>query len=98
MLPSPLPGQSTGYSVQYLYSVLGLQVQLQILRFCANTSLNYFMRTMGPSAARVAASRHDALVEEAIHKCVITASATHGERSRAVQQGVMLPKGDTLLP
>jgi hypothetical protein len=65
---------------------LALQVQLQINRFCANTSLNYFMRIMGPAASRLAAHRHDALVEAAFHKIVGTASATHAERSRAVQQ------------
>ena len=36
--------------------------------------------------ARTAANRHDALVEAALHGIVISAGATHAERSRAVQQ------------
>ena len=65
---------------------VALQVQLQINRFCANTSLTYFMRVMGGAASRCAAYRHDALVEAAFHAIVGTGAATQAERSRAVQQ------------
>ena len=63
-----------------------LQVQLQINRFCGNTSLNYFLRTMGMEATRDAAARHDALIEAAFHRMVGTKLATPAERSRAVAQ------------
>ena len=63
-----------------------MQVQLEILRFCGNTCINYFLRTMGVWATRAAAARHDALIEQAFHKVVGTGSATAEERSRSVQQ------------
>ena len=65
---------------------VALQVAMQINRFCANTSLNYFMRTMGSAATRAAAARHDALVEECLFRMLGSTSATATERSRAIQQ------------
>ena len=59
---------------------LSLQMAMQINRFCANTSLNYFMRTMGSAASRAAAYRHDALVEAAFFAMVGAAGATQLER------------------
>ena len=63
-----------------------MQVQLEINRFCGNTSLTYFIRGMGLAATRAAAARHDALIEQAYHRIVADGGATPGERSRAVRQ------------
>ena len=41
-----------------------LQVQLCILRYCANTQLTYFLRTMPPSVTIDAARRHATIIEE----------------------------------
>ena len=63
-----------------------LQVQLCILRYCANTQLTYFLRTMPPSVTIDAARRHDAIIEEALHGIVLTAAATVRERELAFRQ------------
>ena len=55
---------------------VSLQCQLEVLRFCANTSLVYFLRTMGPAATAEATYVHDKLIAEAWHSIVGTASAT----------------------
>ena len=65
---------------------VALQVQLEINRFCGNTSLVYFLRTMGVEVTRDAAARHDALIEAAFHRIVGTGLATPGQSSRAVMQ------------
>ena len=52
-----------------------MQVQLEINRFCGNTSLTYFIRGMGLAATRAAAARHDALIEQASSPC--SASINH---------------------
>ena len=65
---------------------VSMQVQLEILRFCANTSLVYFMRTMGPEATAEAAALHDGLITQALHVVVGTGMATPGQRSRAERQ------------
>ena len=41
---------------------VALQVQLEVLRFCANTSLVYFLRTMPLAATSAAAALHDARI------------------------------------
>ena len=53
---------------------------MEINRFCANSSLVYFLRTMGPTVTRRAALVHDALIEEAFHRIVGTGQASRGER------------------
>ena len=63
-----------------------MQVQLEILRYCANTSLVYFLRTMGVAATERAAATHDAAVARVWHQVVGTAQASPGERSRAERQ------------
>ena len=52
-----------------------LQVQLSILRVCANTQLTYFLRTMPPSVTIDAARKHDEIIEETWHAMLRTASA-----------------------
>ena len=71
---------------------VSMQVQMELLRFCANSSLVYFLRTMGPAVTRRAARVHDALIEEAFHRIVGTGQATRGERRRAAEQA-RLPVG-----
>ena len=39
-----------------------MQVQHEIVRFCANTSLVYFLRTMGVQATAAAATVHDRII------------------------------------
>ena len=63
-----------------------MQCQLEIVRFCGNTSLVYFLRTMGVAATREAAAVHDAAIARVWHEVVGTAQATPAERSRAVRQ------------
>ena len=65
---------------------VSLQCQLEILRFCANTSLVYFLRTMGPAATDEATYVHDKLITEAWHAIIGTASARQDERNRAERQ------------
>ena len=65
---------------------VALQVQHEIVRYCANTSLVYFMRTMGPAAVAAAAGLHDRLVGDALHAILGTGAATPAERSRAARQ------------
>ena len=74
---------------------VSLQVQMEINRFCANSSLVYFLRTMGPAVTRRAALVHDALIEEAFHRIVGTGWASRGERRRAAEQA-QLPVGRDL--
>ena len=63
-----------------------MQVQLEINRFCGNSSLVYFLRTMPYEATRQAAHVHDALIARAFHCIVGTAQASEGQRSRAAEQ------------
>jgi hypothetical protein len=82
--------------LQPLFKVLGLrdvgrtntslQVQLCMLRYCANTQLTYFLRTMPPSVTIDAARRHDEIIEEVWHGIVLTAAATVRERELAFRQ------------
>ena len=65
---------------------VALQVQMEINRFCANTSLVYFLRTMGVAATREAAAVHDSLVGRAFHLIVGDAQANGGEQQRAEAQ------------
>ena len=67
-----------------------LQVQLCMNRFCANTRLVYFLRTMPPSVTRDAARLHDALVARLFHSIVGTAAATADE-SEAAEEQARLP-------
>ena len=69
---------------------VAMQVQLEINRFCANTQLNYFLRTMPLAATGTAAARHDQLIWEACEAIVGMRQATRAERSRARSQ-VRLP-------
>jgi hypothetical protein len=63
-----------------------LQVQLSILRFCANTQLTYFLRTMPPSVTIDAARKHDEIIEETWHAMLRTTSASQRERGLAFRQ------------
>ena len=63
-----------------------MQVQLSINRFCANTSICYFLRTMSRAATAAAAATHDMLIERALHRIIGTKVGTEGERARAVAQ------------
>ena len=63
-----------------------LQVQLSILRFCANTQLTYFLRTMPPSVTIDAARKHDEIIEETWHAMLRTTSASQRERDIAFRQ------------
>ena len=63
-----------------------LQVQLEINRFCANTQLIYFMRTMPLEATAEAARVHDELVIEAAMSMLNAGAATASERALAAQQ------------
>ena len=63
-----------------------MQVQLETVRYCANTSLVYFLRTMGVAATREAAAVHDAAIASVWHAVVGTAQATPAERRRAERQ------------
>jgi hypothetical protein len=77
---------------------VAMQVQLEINRFCANTMLNYFLRTMPVEATAAAAARHDELIAEALHAVAASTGATAAERRRAEEvardallSGLMLP-------
>ena len=63
-----------------------LQCQLSIARFCANTQLTYFLRTMPPSVTDAAAERHDELIARAFHATIVTSASTEQERRHAEQQ------------
>ena len=65
---------------------VSLQVQHEILRYCANTSLVYFLRTMGVEATRRAAELHDTTIERALHKIIGTGAASAGQAARAAEQ------------
>ena len=65
---------------------VSLQVQFEILRHCANTSLVYFLRTMGVAATRDAAALHDQLISDAFHRIVGTGAASPAVRNRAARQ------------
>lgn len=65
---------------------VAMQVQLEINRFCANTQLVYFLRTMPLAATEAAAARHDQLIGQAFHDVVGTQHASPGERARALDQ------------
>ena len=66
-------------------SVAG-QVRHCLARFCSNTSLVYFVRTMGVEATRAATHLHDDLVERAFHTLLGSSLATDTQRRRAFQQ------------
>ena len=63
-----------------------LQVRLEINRFCANTSLVYFIRTMPREVTSTPAQVHDSLIIRAFHRIVGTSGGTLGERTRAEAQ------------
>eukprot|EP00966_Prymnesium_polylepis_P042294 982511-Prymnesium_polylepis.3 len=63
-----------------------MQIQLSINRFCANTRLDYFLRTMPPSVTMAAARLHDKLVLDLFRAIVSTAAATKAEVAAAEEQ------------
>ena len=65
---------------------VAMQVQLEINRFCANTQLNYFLRTMPLAATAAAQARHDQLIWRAAQQVVGMRHASVGERERACAQ------------
>ena len=65
---------------------VALQVQLKMLRYCANTSLTYFLRAMPLDATAAAARRHDALIAAAFHRLLVTEVSTQSQRDLALAQ------------
>jgi hypothetical protein len=65
---------------------VAMQVQMQVNRYCANTSLIYFLRTMGSDVTRCAAARHDALVEQAFHSIVAASGCSPAAAGQAIRQ------------
>jgi hypothetical protein len=65
---------------------LALQVAMMINRYCANTSLVYFLRTMPLAATEQAARRHDELVGNLFHRLAGTHLANASQRSLALAQ------------
>jgi hypothetical protein len=65
---------------------VSMQVQMQVNRYCANTSLVYFMRTMGSDVTRAAAARHDALVEQAFHRILASTNSSAATAGQAIRQ------------
>ena len=65
---------------------VSMQVQFEILRYCANTSLVYFLRTMGVEATASAAALHDRLIADAFHVIVGSGLAPPDVRNRAARQ------------
>eukprot|EP00966_Prymnesium_polylepis_P135091 3122650-Prymnesium_polylepis.1 len=59
-----------------LSCAISMQVQLSLNRFCANTRLVYFLRTMPPSVTLASARLHDELVLKLFHAIIGTAAAT----------------------
>jgi hypothetical protein len=66
------------------------QVQHCLTRYCANTSLVYFLRTMGVEATREAAVLHDGVVSTAFFKAVGAHLGSAQQQARAELQ-VRLP-------
>ena len=54
------------------------QLAQVLLRFCSNTTLTFFLRTMPPSVTQDAAREHDRLMEEALYTLV--GGARHARR------------------
>ena len=65
---------------------LALQIQMTLNRFCANTSLNYFLRTMPEEATREAARLHDRLIGEAFDEFTAGRLSSAAQRRAALQQ------------
>ena len=65
---------------------LALQIQMTLNRFCANASLNYFLRTMPEEATREAARLHDRLIGEAFDEFTAGRLSSTAQRRAALQQ------------
>ncbi|EOD19700.1 hypothetical protein EMIHUDRAFT_117918 [Emiliania huxleyi CCMP1516] len=65
---------------------LALQIQVTLNRFCANASLNYFLRTMPEEATREAARLHDRLIGEAFNELTAGRLSSTAQRRAALQQ------------
>ena len=65
---------------------VAMQVQLEINRYCANTQLIYFLRSMPLAATWAAARCHDQLIWQAAEAVVGMQQATRAERARAKAQ------------
>ena len=65
---------------------LSLQVQNEIVRYCANTNLVYFLRTMPPSMTIEAAQEHDRLIASAFHRIVGSEAGSPAQCERALRQ------------
>ena len=62
------------------------QIRQMLVRYCANTTLVYFLRTMPPSVTAAAARRHDELIERAFYSLVHSEGATTTEITFALRQ------------
>jgi hypothetical protein len=62
------------------------RVQWALLRFCANTSLTFFLRAMPLGATRAAAARHDELIAAAFHDIACSHPAGPLRRDLALKQ------------
>jgi hypothetical protein len=49
---------------------IALQVQLEMLCFCSNTTLSFFLRAMSLASTAAVAERHDALIQAAFFSIV----------------------------
>jgi hypothetical protein len=58
---------------------VAMQVQLEMLRFCANTTLIYFLRVMPLAATLAAAECHDQLIAAAFHEVVCSHAADRSD-------------------
>lgn len=65
---------------------VALQVQLEMLRYCANTSFTCFLRAMPLTATAAAARRHDELIAAAFHRLLVTEVLTQSQRGFALAQ------------
>ena len=62
------------------------QAQQSLVRYCTNSTLVYFLRTMPPSVTIDAARLHDKMVADAFLRIVSSAAATERERDMALAQ------------
>ena len=60
---------------------VSIQVAQMIRRYCANTWLSYFLRTMDTEVAAAAAALHDQLVGDALHRLLHMHLRRHGSAS-----------------
>ena len=62
------------------------QAQHCLMRYCSNTTLVYFLRTMPPSMTIEAAQEHDRLIASAFHRIVGSEAGSPAQCERALRQ------------